>query len=77
MFKMLRLSLLQGNTCMILISLLGSGILYKFLPFKLRAACQIPKVSFGIDVYSRYTEFLQHLVLKLEKLECYLEIKSI
>lgn len=61
---------------MILISLLGSGILYKFLPSKLRAACQIPKVSFGIDVYTRYTGLLQHLVLKLEKSECCLEIKS-
>lgn len=62
---------------MILISLLGFGILYNFLPFKLRAACQIPNVSFVIDVYTRYTEFLQHLVLKLEKLECYLEINHI
>lgn len=39
---------------MVLISLLGYGILYKFLPFKFRAACHL--VSFGVDVYIRYTE---------------------
>lgn len=75
MFKMFWLSLLQGNACMILISLLGSVILYRFLPFKLRAACQM--VSFYIDVYSWYQNELQHLVLKLEMLECCLDIKSI
>lgn len=70
LLKILGLSLLQGNTCMILIiSLLGFGILYKFLPLILRIGIIPAKFPrrlliqlFMQDIQSN----MQHLVHNLE-----------